>query len=101
MKEPALYFLFCIFKCILCLLDGIVDFALGYSFFHGSKSERISALHFETSAQLVNVVTRANLSKLRKYEPWNFLYFHKKVSSNQFIITVSQHSINGLNHIQT
>lgn len=77
--DPAyFYFILCILKAILSVLEGVTDFLFGLTITRGSRRERAEANLDNRCAQIVTIRWRAALSFALNHGLNNFLYIHEE-----------------------
>ncbi len=86
--DPAIvYWLFCVLKLCIRVLDFFMDLTFGYTITHGSRRERAAAANkYESSAQVVRVVARAGYCLVLNHELHNFCWAHEKYAHPEIVL---------------
>ena len=73
-----LYWIMCVFRTALYMVDTILDLAVGVTIQYGGAGERLLAKEYEHSAQVVKVLGRGNYSLVNVHQLHNFIWCHKR-----------------------
>ena len=80
------YWIMCVFRAGLTLIDTFLDPLFGYTIQHGSRQERKKSETYEYSAQVVHLLGRGTYSPLQPLQLHNFVWRHGKYVHPKYVL---------------
>ena len=85
-KGGIFYWVICISRCALSVIDFFLDMLFGYTIQHGTREEQKRSEEYENSAHVVNVMARGTYSVLVIQQLYNFVCRHEKYVHPRYVL---------------
>ena len=85
-KGGIFYWVICISRRALSVIDFFLDVLFGYTIQHGTREERKKSEEYESSAQVVNITARGTYSVLLITQLYNFVWRHERYVHPRYVL---------------